>query len=75
MQTSYLKIDSISQNDTINLKKTLMFICMPKINFIIHFFLEILYEMNTTIWLANSILVHNLRTRMFPNIWLGEKYQ
>ena len=34
------KIDSISQNDTINLRKTLMFTYMPKINFIIHFFLR-----------------------------------
>ena len=39
----HTKIDSISQNDTIDLKKTLMFICMQKINFIIHFFLERLY--------------------------------
>ena len=30
-------------NDSINLQKTSMFICMPKINFIIHFFLEILH--------------------------------
>ena len=30
-------------NDSINLKKTLMFTCMPKIHFIIHFFLEILH--------------------------------
>ena len=32
-----------TQNDSINLYKTLMFICMQKTNFIIHFFLEILH--------------------------------
>ena len=32
-----------TQNDSINLQKTLMFVDMPTINFIIHFFLEILY--------------------------------
>ena len=31
------------QNDSINLQKTSMFICMPKIKFIIVFFLEILH--------------------------------
>ena len=31
-----------TQNDSINLEKTLMFMWMPKINFIIHFFFEIL---------------------------------
>ena len=30
-------------NDSINLSKTTMLTCMPKINFIIHFFLEILH--------------------------------
>ena len=32
-----------NQNDTINLYKPSMFICLPKINFIIYLFLEILY--------------------------------
>ena len=32
-----------THNDCINLHKTSMFICIPKINFIIHFFLEILH--------------------------------
>ena len=32
-----------TQNDSINLYKTSMFICKPKIDFIIHFFLEILH--------------------------------
>ena len=32
-----------TQNDSINLYKTSMFICMPKINFVIHFLLEILH--------------------------------
>ena len=34
-----------TQKDSFNLYKTSMFICIPKINFIIHFFLEILYPM------------------------------
>ena len=32
-----------TQNDSINLQKTSMFICIPKTNFIIHFFLDILH--------------------------------
>ena len=32
-----------TQNDSINLQKTLMFICMPKIYFIIHLVFEILH--------------------------------
>ena len=32
-----------TQNDNISLQKTSMFICRPKIKFIIHFFLEILH--------------------------------
>ena len=32
-----------TQNESINLQKTSMLICMPKINFINHFFLEILH--------------------------------
>ena len=32
-----------TQNDSINLPKTLVSICMPKINFIIHFFFGILH--------------------------------
>ena len=37
------RIGHAQPNDSTNLLKTLMFICMPKINFIIHFFLEILH--------------------------------
>ena len=36
-------LDRYIQNDSINLYKTSIFICMAKINFIIHFFLEILH--------------------------------
>ena len=36
-------LDTHTQNGNINLYKTLKFLCMPKINFIIHFFLEILH--------------------------------
>ena len=32
-----------NQNDSANFYKTSMFICMPKVKFIIHFFLEILH--------------------------------
>ena len=31
------------QTDSINLLKTSIFICLPKINFVIHFFLEVLH--------------------------------
>ena len=37
------RIGHAQPNDSTNLLKTLMFICMPKINFTIHFFLEILH--------------------------------
>ena len=45
---------TLTQNDKINLQKTLMFLCMQKINFIIYFFLTILHfeESCTLIWLA-----------------------
>ena len=41
-----------TQNDRINLCKTLMFICMQKTNFSIHFILEILHFKKSGIWLA-----------------------
>ena len=36
-------LDTHNQNNSINLQKILNFLCMPKINLIIHFFLEILH--------------------------------
>ena len=64
-----------TQNDIISLQKTSMFICMPKINFSIHFFLEIYILKNPAIWLADSILAHNSRTRILPDMGLVVKYQ
>ena len=47
----------------------MMFTCMPKINFTIHFFLEILHFLkDPVIWLANNILTHNSRTTIYQ-IW------
>ena len=46
-----------------------MFIYMPKIKFIIHFFL------NPAIWLADIILAHNPRIRIFPDRGLTMKHQ
>ena len=59
------------QNDSINLYRTLMFICMQKINFIIHFILEILHFKQS----CNLIGCSNLRTRIFPDMRLVVKYQ
>ena len=58
-----------TKNDSINLKKTSMFIYIPKINFIIHIFLEILH------FKESSILAHNLQTRILPDMGLVVKYQ
>ena len=46
-----------------------------KIKFIIHFFLEILHLKKPATWLADSILAHNLRTRILPDMGLVVKYQ
>ena len=59
-----------TQNDSINLQKTLMFICMPKINFIISFFLEILHFKESCNLMADSILAHNSKTRILPDMKL-----
>ena len=64
-----------SQNDSINLQKTLMFIWMPKINLSFTFFLRYYILKNLAIWLANSILAHNSRTIILPHMGLVEKYQ
>ena len=62
-------------NDSINLQKTSMSICMPKVNFIIHFFLGILHFKESYNFMANSILAHNSRTRILPVMGLVVKYQ
>ena len=59
-----------TQNDSINLQKTLMFICIPKINFIISFFLEILHFKESCNLMADSILAHNSKTRILPDMKL-----
>ena len=51
--TLWASLATHTQNDSINLQKTSMFIWMPKINFIIHFCLEILHfkkSWNLTGW-------------------------
>ena len=60
-----------TQNDSINLYKTLMFFCMQKTNFIIHFILEILHFKES----YNLIGCSNLRTRILPDMRLVVKYQ
>ena len=60
-----------TQNDSINLYKTLLFICMQKTNFIIHFILEILHFKES----YNLIGCSNLRTRILPDMRLVVKYQ
>ena len=57
-----------TQNDSINLYKTLMFICMQKTNFIIHFILEILHFKES----CNLIGCSNLRTRILPDMRLTQ---
>ena len=53
------------QSDTNNLQKTFVSICWQKINFISFSSLLRYYILkNPAIWLANSILVHNLRARI-----------
>ena len=64
----------VHQSGSINLQKTSMFICMPKINFIIYFFLEYYILKNLVIWFASNILDHNLR-RILPDMRLVMKYQ
>ena len=51
-----------------------MFICMPKVKFIIHFFLEILHFKNFVILLADSIWAHNWRPRVLRDMRLVLKY-
>ena len=46
-----------TQDDTINLLKTSVFTCMPKIYFIIHFFLEILHSKESCNWLKAFWLI------------------
>ena len=56
-------------------QETSVFICMLKINFNIHYFLQVLHFKEFWIWLANSILAHNSRTRILPDMGLVVKYQ
>ena len=60
-----------TQNDGINLWKTSMFICIPKMNFIIHFFLEILHFREscnliswTAIWPIWEMLEYTIETQV-----------
>ena len=53
-----------TQNDQINMYKTLMFICMQKTNFIIHFFLEILHFKESC-----NLIDSQHREQEFCQIW------
>ena len=46
---------------------------MLKINFMIHFFLEILHFKNPAIWLANSILAQNSENQNFVKYGTGDE--
>ena len=62
-----------TQNDSINLLKTSMF--MPKINSSFTSFLKYYILKNPAIWLGDSILAHNSRTWILPDMRLVVKYQ
>ena len=62
-----------SQKGSINLKDTSMFICMPSSSFT--FFLRYYILKNPAIWLADSILTQNSKTRILPDMGLAVKYQ
>ena len=63
-----------TQNYSINLKKTL-FIPMPKIHLIIHFFLEILHFKETCNFIGRVDFGPNLKTRILPDVELVVIYQ
>ena len=76
MQTSYFGYFGHARLHTPKLiastyTKTMMFICMQKTNFIIHFILEILHFKES----YNLIGCSNLRTRILPDMRLVVKYQ
>ena len=62
-----------TQNDSINLCKTSMFICMQKTNFIIHFCLDILYFKESCNLIGWSAIW--LKTGIFPDMRSVVKYQ
>ena len=57
-----------TQNHNMNLYKTLMFLCMPKINFISYFFLEILYFKESCNMIGQQHFTPYSRTRILPHI-------
>ena len=60
-----------TQNDRIELQKTSMFICMPKIKFIIHFFLEILHFKESCSLIGWQHLGPQLETQKFFRYGIG----
>ena len=62
-------------NDSINLWKTSMFISCQKSTSSFTSFLRYYILKNPAIWLADSILAHNSRTRSLPDMRLVLKYQ
>ena len=62
-------LDTHTQNGSINLQKILKFLCIPEINLIIHFFLEILhFKKSCGLIMGSSISTHNLRNRILPDM-------
>ena len=59
-----------TQNSSINLQKTFVFISMPKINFIIH-----LHFKESSNLIGQKHFDHNLRTRILQDMGLVIKYQ
>ena len=64
-----------SQNDSIIRQKTSIFICMPKVDFTFTSFSRFYILNNPATWLADSILAHSSRTRIFLDMWLVVKYE
>ena len=64
-----------TENNSINLKETLKFTCIQKINRISLFSLRYYNLKKPAIWLAESILAHNLRTRILPDMRFVMKFK
>ena len=60
-----------TQNDSINLYKTSMFFCMPKINFIIHFFFEVLHFKESCSFIGQQHFGPLLENREFARYGIG----
>ena len=63
-----------TESDSISLQKTLMLICIPKMNLTTSSLRYYIWS-NPAIWLGDSILANNSRTRILSNMGLVVKYQ